>query len=372
MWSSNAGPALKRAFDSAIAAAYGSGRQGELENLADLFSDNALDSYQQALLSGLDPLSDASVDVAWIDKRPIAKIAANNEGAELGDMMLVVNERDTFGAVLKSRACLLEVKQAPQIPIPPVPVFSDASTLNQFAILSSWPVLTTLKMTGRNVVNLLENVDTNPANIVGGTVAQAWYVAVKPKSSGGAPTPDPWVAAPAVAGADFCHSLGDVFGACARGDTLHHPNPSIGAMAVGRGFSRIHPFHGQTSWDALISAIIFVTEHYNLPAFYFPLLRRKRYRRGIFRPPFLFSAVGFVDPSALGWMTVGILIGLIFASIFFYKILYPWRWVLGFLGVPFWRKKYPRWPFQKRFPVIVFNVFHGDPENNRKRERSEG
>lgn len=373
MWSSDADQELKKAFDSVIAAAYGAGRKGELENLADLFSNKALKGYQQALLSGLDVWSDAAVDVAWVDKRPIATIAGNSVGAELGDMMLVVHERDYFGAQIRSRACLLEVKQSPHISIPFVPVFNDESTKNQFAILSAWPVLETLKMTGANTHNLLEGVETKPANIVGGAVAQAWYVAVKPKSSTGIPTPDPWMAAPAVAGADFRHSLGELFGACARGAALFHPKS--GDMAVGREFSRVLRYSGKPSWDVLISAIIFVTEHYSLPRSLFSGLRDKRYRRGKFKPPFLFSALSVVDPSALSWMTVGMLLGFIAACAVFYALLYPWRWALGTLGIPLWRKSFIRWKLRRNpeiFPVIVFNVFHGDTDHNPVSRRKEG
>ncbi len=343
MWTATADKELKKAFDDAIEIAYGNGRNGELENLANLFGDIALDNYQQALLKGLDGGSNAAVDVAWIDKRPIAKLSATATGAELGDMMLVVHEHDPRGLQV-SRACLLEVKQSPGGAIPPVPVTGGESTRNQFQILSSWPTLYGLKATGSNRAYLLENIITQPGAATGGVLAQAWYVAVKPPSTT-APTPMPWMAAPAAAGAPFEHTLGEIFGACARGGSL--TNTKVGApIGVGRQFEEGKTLQNPPGWDALINAIISVTIFYDLPKHYFPHRAGRRYIPGRRFAP-LAAFCGLNIPSGAIPTATGVLIGILIACV---------------AAAIFMRRKAGKHaPAQDdAFPVLFLNVHHSE------------
>ena len=343
MWAATADKDLKKAFDDAIEIAYGNGRNGELENLANLFGDVALDNYQQALLKGLDGGSTAAVDVAWIDKRPIAKLSATATGAELGDMMLVVNEYDPRGLQV-SRACLLEVKQSPTEAIPPVPVTGGESTKNQFQILSTWPVLYGLKATGSNHDYLLENIITQPGAAIGGVLAQAWYVAVKPPSAT-APTPMPWMAAPATTGAPFEHTLGEIFGACARGDSL--TNKKIGTpIGVGRQFEKGKTLQNPPGWDALINTIISVTNSYDLPNYYFPHRPGRRYIPGRRFAP-LAAFCGLSIPSDAIPTASGVLIGILITCVTFA------------ISKRFKARKCA--PAQdEAFPVLFFNVHHSE------------
>ena len=363
MWTSTASTSLKKGFDDAIEIAYGNGQSGELENLSDLFSPRALDGYQQALLTGLDALSDASIDVAWIDKRPIAKLTKNGAGAELGDMMLVVHERDSVGFILKSRACLLEVKQSPDDPIPPVPVTDGKSTKNQFEILSKWPTLYGLKATGTNRTYLLQNVTTHPSATIGGVIAQAWYVAVKPKSKTSVPTAKPWMVAPAVLDANFEHTLGDLFQACAQGSSLYHSVTKD--VGVGREFSRELRLQNPPSWDALINAIISVCERYTLPEHLFGPSPGKRYLRS-YRPPIAsFAIFPWLNIATLSNTVISLVVGFMVAW-WLLPILYyrrrsrsPYReFLLGSFGCV---RRVLKWR-RKSFPVLIFNVFHGDKE----------
>ena len=116
MWTATAGQDLKTAFDDAIEVAYGNGRSDELENLANLFGDVAIDNYQKALYKGLASGSSAYVDIAWIDKRPIAKLSKDSKGAELGDMMLVVHQSDSRN-FYSSRAWLCCTNRASARPV---------------------------------------------------------------------------------------------------------------------------------------------------------------------------------------------------------------------------------------------------------------
>lgn len=261
MWLTDAA-AMKADFDLVFQRAYDRTKgSGELANLAELFTDAALKSYREALLRGIDPASRAWADIAWIDKRPIAKLKADSPGAELGDMMLVVNHFDPAGHV-SSRACILEVKQSPSMVIPPVPVTSGKSTTNQFAILSEWPRIVELKATGKNFHPLLRNVVTrdSPTRDV---LAQAWYTAVCPKGS----QKQPWMVAPAIKDAEFSQTLGALFTACCRSESLHLPD--IGPVGVGREFTPNSTLNSPADWSALVNTILDVAGSYDLPPAYF-------------------------------------------------------------------------------------------------------
>lgn len=344
MWKATAGQDLENAFDNAIGIAYGNGRNDELENLANLFSDTALANFQAALLKGLVPGSKAYVDVAWIDKRPIAKVSKNARGAELGDMLLVVDETEASG-VRKSRACILEVKQSPSQTIPPVPVTSGKSTRNQFAILSACPTIFGLKATGTNSQYLLENIVTQPYTGHGGAIAQAWYVAAKPPS-GSVPVQDPWMAAPAINGVPFVHTLGALFGACARGQPL--PNALNNTpIDVGRDFEPGNNLALPPGWDALINAIISVAKLYDLPRHHFPFrLRMSRYLRGRdFASVSLFSFFGLMPETSLIINTLLTGMCLALYVVLVRKTFFP-----------------PKPPSVQRraFPILFFTIIHGE------------
>ncbi len=349
MWTANAEIDLKKAFDDAIEIAYGNGKRDELENLANLFGDVALDNYQQALLKGLDVSSFAAIDVAWIDKRPIATLTETGAGSELGDMMLVVNEFD-HSVLQKSRACLLEVKQSSSKDIPPVPVTTGKSTKNQFKILAAWPTLYGLKATGSNHSYLLENIITQPGAEPGGVLAQAWYVAVKPPSTA-TPTPMPWMAAPAEEGAPFKHTLGDLFGACARGASL--TNNTGATIGVGREFEKGKTLQNPPGWDALINTIISVTHSYNFPEHYFKdRAGRRRYIHGRGVMPFM--ALGGLNISSDATQSAFIfLAGIIFSCI-------------TLAVFTFVKPRECAHTQNKTFPVLFFNVYHGNPQERRR------
>lgn len=264
MWTTNA-DAMKADFDTAFQRAYDSKRaSGELGNLAKLFSLNALADYREALQRGLDPESDAWADIAWIDKRPIAKLRRDGPSAELGDMLLVVNHFDSGGRVA-SRACILEVKQSPTESIPPVPVTKGKSTANQFGILATWPDIFELKATGTSGAHLLRNVVTRDS-AERDVLAQAWYAAVRPKDC----KDTPWMVAPAVKGACFAHSLGSLFAACCRAEPLYAPEAGR-PVGVGRRFTPGSTLSKPSNWDALVNTILSVVDKYDLPPTYFGL-----------------------------------------------------------------------------------------------------
>ncbi|NUT61914.1 hypothetical protein [Herbaspirillum sp. C9C3] len=362
MWTSTAEADLKSAFDDAIKNAYGSGLNGELENLAELFSPAALYAYKTSLLKGLDNQSDAAVDLAWIDKRPVAYRAKVNAspiadevikpGCELGDMLLIANTYGPDGTLQKSQACILEVKQANAVPIPAVPVFpNEDSTRNQFKILESWPKLYGIKKTGSNNDYLVKAVNTwpnSPKN--GGVRAQAWYVAVLSHGTPLGTLKSPWMAAPAVSGEPFDkYTLGEIFSACAQGISL---KTSIGDIQVGREFERKN-YASASNWNAVINSIIHTTQAYDLPKSLFPSDELSRYFWGYrARGSWMWGAIGLALPSTE--FTTGVVTGLAISAAAF-MALRLYKWVQD-------RQDHERrledWEAQKadRFWILSFNV----------------
>ncbi|WP_414494772.1 hypothetical protein [Stenotrophomonas maltophilia] len=364
MWTSTAPKDLKASFDNAISSAYGNGSNDELSNLAKLFSDAAMRNYERGLNNALDEDSAASVGLAWIDKRPIAKLTADGPGAELGDMLLIVEEFDPQGRV-STRACIVEVKQSPSSTIPPVPVTPGSeSTKNQFKILSEWPTIHGVRATGSNNSYLLENVVTQPGPKDGGVLTQAWYAAVRPKSAGAA-NPYPWMVAPAIRGADFNYTLGDLFAACAIKQSLRGPDSR--PIGVGREVD-LEEVRAQPGWSELIETIIVVARRYHLPPKYFDNKKTNRYRQTYINArdhAFLMLAMpapGSVLNIALGTAT-GIVLAAITLAIAFWLVQVANDARISARAA---RKEIAHQDKsegdadERKFPVIYFSIFHGE------------
>lgn len=348
---------LIESFETAFDAAYGNGESDELSNLAKLFGPTALAGYAQALASGLDAGSSAAVDVAWIDKRPIAWLEKNGVGAELGDMMLVVHEHDPIG-LWRSRACILEVKQSPSESIPGVPVTEGSSTANQFRILSEWPEIYGLKRTATNLRYLLEKIVTQKSPGDTSVLAQAWYVAVKPPVANGK-VASPWMAAPAVKGAKFEHTLGRLFAECALGGKLHNSIANK-PIAVGRCFEKGNVLESPPGWDTMINAIISVAQSYSMPKHYFGKNALRRYIAGgaMVGP----ATAGAESSSSVVWHTVsGVVFGILLALIPVFLLLLRARWQHEREIDDFNQEAI----MEKKFPILFLQVIHGESMRER-------
>ncbi|MFL0336556.1 hypothetical protein [Stenotrophomonas maltophilia] len=364
MWTSTAPKDLKASFDNAISSAYGNGSNDELSNLAKLFSDAAMRNYERGLNNALDEDSAASVGLAWIDKRPIAKLTADGPGAELGDMLLVVEEFDPRGRV-STRACIVEVKQSPSSTIPPVPVTPGGeSTKNQFKILSEWPAIHGVRATGSNNSYLLENVVTQPGPKDGGVLTQAWYAAVRPKSAGAA-NPHPWMVAPAIRGAEFNYTLGDLFAACAIKRPLRGPDSR--PIGVGREVD-LEEVSAQPGWSELIETIIDVARRYHLPPKYFGNERRNRYQQTFSNARdraflmFAMPAPGSFLNIALG-TAAGVVLAAITLAIAFWLVMAVNEARMAARAARNKRAHQDKTEGdagERKFPVIHFSIFHGE------------
>lgn len=349
MWISGAEVRMKSSFDAAIQSAYGFGAGDELSNLAALFSDAALDQYHLAIRAGLDPASEAFVDVAWIDKRPIAYLDPKKAGAELGDMLVIVEQHDRSGSTLR-RACIFEVKMSPKANVPPVPVTPGGdSTDNQFRILCDWPTLYGLKATSGNRSFLLQNVVTRPGAGRGGVLAQAWYAAVKPTPESSLPVCEPWVVAPAICGARFNHTLGDALTACLLATPIENPKGTL--TDVGRDFVEPTSAVDRPGWDHLVKEIIKVTCRYQLPPHYFGKYPGVRYRSR--RTAKAGSAILLALAPAAFWHSfIGSLLAILVLLAVAMVTLRPWRSE---------RHDAREMPEDNLFPVVFFTIRHSEP-----------
>jgi hypothetical protein len=154
------------------------------------------------------------------------------------------------------------------------------------------------------------------------------------------------MAAPAISGAPFVHTLGALFGACARRQTL--PNALNNTpIDVGRNFAPNNTLAVPPGWDALISAIISVAKLYDLPRHHFPFRPRiSRYLRGRDFVSFsLFSFFGLLRdiPPIVNTLLMGTFFAIYVALVC--KVFLP-----------------PRPPrIQRRaFPVLFFTIVHGE------------
>lgn len=345
MWT-NKDREMTEDFNTAFRLSHENGHaKGELANLAKLFSDEALSLYAQALHNGLQPGSEAWADVAWIDKRPIARLAKKGVGAELGDMLLIVNHIDPAGPV-SSRACILEVKKSDSEAIKPVPVTTGKSTKNQFAILSSWPTIYELAATGNSRSDLLMNIVTNDDSSLD-VLAQAWYAVVRPLSS----EKHHWMAAPAIKGASFAHSLGDLFTACCRARSLC-VSDSGRSLEVGRYFKPDLTLNEPPNWDSLVNKILSVADRYDLPQSYFKGYasgRRRSTRAGL-------PAISIATASPELWHESLLSLGLTCITFIL---------ILGILSIQILslRTRYGEMHRRKRrgkFPVLTLTCVHSE------------
>lgn len=276
MWKKKASLNMALLFNALFHKRHQLASTSELQNLSKLFSNSVLSGIEAILSLALTKGSKASVDIAWIDKRPIAYWSKKHPGAELGDMMIVSHYYQPNGAYKNSRACLLEVKQSKTMDVPPVPVTRGKSTLNQLHILTLWPKLLYLRMTGSHKSSLMKNIDLQSSSTADELLSQAWYVAVKPKSH-----PHRWVAAPAIAGAPFRYTLGEIIAACLQGESL--PKfPAVSRYKVGRDFIGKPDFatNPNPEWADLICGIAFTAHEYALPQSHFGKSAGKRLVRG--------------------------------------------------------------------------------------------
>lgn len=136
-------------------------------------------------------------------------------------------------------------------------------------------------------------------------------------------------------------------------------------MGVGREFARGHTLQNPPSWDALINAIISVCDKYELPEHYFGPAPGKRYLSGPVRARTSLALLAGLNGAALANTLAGASLACS-ATLCGLFVLYSRRMSLSpYRDFPFGRFDYVRRALlsrRKHFPVLIFNIFHGDGE----------
>lgn len=169
-------------LDTEIARIYEGGLGGpELKQLARLFESDRLTT---ALTAAIQPKLHAGtarhqerveVKVAWIDKRPMAKLAGEDKRGELGDAALFymrVNSHPRGHNYLSARALILQAKAAseqrqmdvPSVPVHPSNPAQGSSTARELALMSRWEPFD-LYENAANRAPIAQNIQINPRTL---------------------------------------------------------------------------------------------------------------------------------------------------------------------------------------------------------------
>lgn len=187
------------------------------------------------------------VQLAWIDKIPIARSAGLTRGTELGDAVLFAIEqwRDPTGRLLRgrARAAVLQAKIArdvAQLAAPSVPVGTGISSSNELVLLSNWPSFD-LYPTAGSASPSLSGVKVTPT---GAPPPEAWFIAAPGRGLGAgarAAWPCWWMAGQPSRGAACATTLGTMLvdfllpamsGATVGAPFVHRDPAPVGGVAT--------------------------------------------------------------------------------------------------------------------------------------------
>jgi hypothetical protein len=203
------------------------GRLGgnELPQLAKLFKENSLPRSLAKVLSQSLPRpsshyrEELEIKLAWIDKRPLAKLEAYTKRGELGDAAIFFFDLAQSGKTRyrQARALILQAKVAeeakqlahPTVPVNPTNPSKTSSTARELALLSKWDRFDLYKAS-RSRVPIADRIaiisSTTPS-------PNGWYMATPKKQ----PNPGtmaawkcPWMCAPAEKGSSCNVTFGNL------------------------------------------------------------------------------------------------------------------------------------------------------------------
>lgn len=218
------------------------------------------------------------VQIGWIDKIPIAGAPQLSSGTEIGDAVIFSYDRrvDRHGktASLDARAVILQAKiatQQTQIVAPTVPINYSASTPDELALLSSWPIFD-LRATGASKTDLLKGVAVTSSVR---PPPHAWFIAAPGSALGAAAKgwPSWWMAGRALNGDPCTTTLGQLLVAFLA-PTRASPNVGF-PFTVGFRSAALSttggPLGPPTDWSDLCNTIRWILPRYRAPRSKFPL-----------------------------------------------------------------------------------------------------
>jgi hypothetical protein len=215
-------------IDSAIWEIYGNRLGGgELAQLAKLFKAGGLpqrltDILSPTLASSLPHYrEELEIKLAWIDKRPLAKLKTETSRVELGDAAIfffdIVKVGKRYLYNREARALVLQAKVAkekrqiaqPLVPVNPGAPPASSSTARELALLSNWAQFD-LYATSGSIEPIVRDISVAQAKR---PPPNGWYMAtpkIQPDAPDAAAWTSPWMCAPSASGSPCTVTLGSL------------------------------------------------------------------------------------------------------------------------------------------------------------------
>ncbi len=272
-----------QAIDDALWEVYGSTLGGsELTQLARLFGRSVfLQRLKQILQSTLPPAGryyrvELDVSLAWIDKRPLAKLHHRSRRVELGDAALFyIAILHTGGRTIfnGARAMIVQAKAAnaqsqiaaPTVPINPPHPTPDSSTDLELDLLSTWKPFD-LFAASRSKFAVVADLKIGAS---GHPPPFGWFIATPREPPRGAQSQawrSPWMSGPAMVHAPCDLTLG--FLLARFFDPYGIAKPSAGGVEAGAPFqfdsAQLMAPNGD-GWDRLCHELLRLTGTHQLP-----------------------------------------------------------------------------------------------------------
>jgi hypothetical protein len=272
-------PAIGTAIDSHIWEIYKHRLGGtELRQLAKLFKRAGLLTCLEEVLSPTlaSSRNELEISLAWIDKRPLAKLATDLRRVELGDAAIFFFDMLQYRGSTRynqSRALILQAKVAketgqmaqPAVPVNPTRPNAMSSTARELKLLSRWDHFDLYKTSGSRDP-IVRGIAVAPPKL---PPAHSWYMATprwRPTRAQSAAWTSPWMCAPAANGARCDITFGSLLLAFLTSSPVTGVNaalPEVGADFKFEPQSLWVP--SGNDWDRLCIEILRLCPRNNLP-----------------------------------------------------------------------------------------------------------
>lgn len=255
---------------------------GELSQLAKLFKGKGLpDRLLTILRSTLRvPVryyrEELEIKLAWIDKRPLAKLANQPKRGELGDAAFFyfeILQHNGKASHQQARALIMQAKVAkepkqiasPTVPVNPSNPSPNSSTAREIDLMSQWRTFDLYK-TSRSRSAIVKGVSIAPQSR---PPAHGWYMATPgkhPKGSQAKAWESPWMCGPAAMGAPCAVTLGELLRSFFTFDTV---TAGCNALPEAGATFKFDPSYMTTpvgnGWDRLCVEILRLCPNNQLP-----------------------------------------------------------------------------------------------------------
>jgi hypothetical protein len=288
---------------------------GELRQLAKLFERSALLARLEHVLIPTLPSprpgysQELEITLAWIDKRPLAKLASNPRRVELGDAAIFffdllhipqTNRYNCNGA----RALILQAKAAketsqmaqPAVPVNPTRPRANTSTARELELLSKWEPFDLYKTSGSRDP-IVRDISVAPRTF---PPANGWYMATpkrRPRDAEEVAWKSPWMCAPAANGALCDVTIGNLLLAFLKGSTISGQKSALPKVGADFNFDPQYLLRPSgDDWGRLCIEILRLCPQNRLPRSLFGPRQRSAVGTIVIRSfPYVGGGNGFID-----------------------------------------------------------------------------